>query len=240
MKAIHVPAVNARYWAGITLASVFGTNMGDFYAHESGLGLGVGLLVLAALVAVTVVLERADSRVHELWYWLAIIIIRTGATNIADFLSFGVHINMLVSSGALALLIALLAGVESRWGHQSAPGFPQTNTRFWVAMLAAGVLGTVMGDFTSHALGTGIASLLLCALLAVELGYGRLGYRPPMFLHYWLTVAIARTAGTAVGDHLAESHDLNVGLPTSTLITGCAFVAVLLLWRGGGQRPVSA
>ena len=61
MKQIHLPAVNARYWAGITLASVFGTNLGDFYAHESGLGLGRGLLVLAVLAGICFLIERRNS-----------------------------------------------------------------------------------------------------------------------------------------------------------------------------------
>ena len=37
MKYVHTPLLDARYWTAITLASVFGTNPGDFYAHESGL-----------------------------------------------------------------------------------------------------------------------------------------------------------------------------------------------------------
>ena len=45
MKLIHTPRVNARYWTAIALASVFGTNLGDFYAHESGLGIVKGLSV---------------------------------------------------------------------------------------------------------------------------------------------------------------------------------------------------
>jgi uncharacterized membrane-anchored protein len=49
MKHTHTPRVDARYWTGITLASVFGTNLGDFYAHESGLGIVQGLAVLHCL-----------------------------------------------------------------------------------------------------------------------------------------------------------------------------------------------
>ena len=51
MKLIHTPRVNARYWTAIALASVFGTNLGDFYAHESGLGIVKGLSVLALIAA---------------------------------------------------------------------------------------------------------------------------------------------------------------------------------------------
>ena len=48
---------------------------------------------------------------------------------------------------------------------------------------------------------------------------------------YWLTVSVARTAGTAMGDWLAENKIFDIGLSVSTLITGCVFVGILLLWR---------
>ena len=53
MQARHVPAIDGRYWAGITLASIFGTNLGDLYAHESGLGLLGGLPIATLLSGVT-------------------------------------------------------------------------------------------------------------------------------------------------------------------------------------------
>ncbi|MFT3906584.1 MAG: hypothetical protein QM718_09800 [Steroidobacteraceae bacterium] len=236
MKAIHVPDINARYWAGITMASVFGTNMGDYYAHESGLGLIGGLWVLAAIVAVAYVAERFDERKHQLWYWLAIIVIRTGATNIADYLSFRVRLNMIGLCVGLAVLIAVMAW---RPRAQQRKGLPQTDARYWIAMLAAGVFGTVLGDVCSHAVGEGVASLILGGLLAAVLLLGRKGLTQ-MLYYYWLTVAIARTAGTAIGDWLAESRALNIGLPTATLITGAVFLAVLLLWRSGARREPAA
>ena len=49
MQIRHMPKVNARYWAAISLASLFGTNLGDLYAHDSGFGLIGGVPILAAL-----------------------------------------------------------------------------------------------------------------------------------------------------------------------------------------------
>jgi hypothetical protein len=68
MQTRHVPRIDVRYWCGIFFASVFGTNLGDFYAHESGLGLGLGLLVLAALFSIVYVVEKKDSLAHEMYY----------------------------------------------------------------------------------------------------------------------------------------------------------------------------
>jgi hypothetical protein len=48
-------------------------------------------------------------------------------------------------------------------------------------------------------------------------------------------IGVARTTGTAIGDWLAESKMLQVGLPVSTVLTGLAFVGVIVLWRNRPQ-----
>ena len=165
MKSIHVPDINARYWFAITLASIFGTNLGDYYAHNSGMGILGGLPILATIVAVFFYVERFDRYKHEIFYWLAIIIIRTGATNIADYLAFRVKLNMVFLCVTLALLIAFLALRDAALKNGARKtGLPDTNARYWVAMLAAGVFGTVLGDLCSHALW--VEGLLLLYLVA--------------------------------------------------------------------------
>lgn len=240
MKRVHVPSVNARYWLAITLASVFGTNLGDFYAHESGLGIGLGLTLLIVLATATFLIERRDARAHEVWYWLVIIIIRTGATNMADYLAFRLRIPPIALGLGLVLLLAvfaLRAYRTSNVGPEADRHLPRTDATYWAAMLTAGVLGTVLGDDASHAVGEGTASIGLGLLLGAILLVTR--SRARSVLAYWAIVAVARTAGTAMGDWLAENHVLNIGLPLSTLMTGTAFVAVLLLWRSRPDEGLS-
>lgn len=232
MKPIHIPQVNGRYWLAILLASVFGTNLGDLYAHESGLGIGLGLMLLAVLAALAFMGEHRDRRPHEAWYWLVIIIIRTGATNIADWLAFRVRIPRVALGLSLILLLAALAWRTHRVTRTEPDAdrrLPATDAVYWAAMLTAGVLGTVLGDDASHAIGEGPASICLGLLLGLVLLVTRGEVR--LILSYWGIVAVARTAGTAIGDWLAENRTVNIGLPLSTLLTGIAFVAVLLLWR---------
>jgi uncharacterized membrane-anchored protein len=237
MYARHLPSITPRYWTAITLASIFGTNMGDFYAHESGLGLLGGLPILLALFVAAYAAERFDQLTHDAYYWLCIIILRTGATNIADYMAGhrGLGIDRLVLSAGLLVFMGGLAWSSSRSDRsQEDKTLPDTNAVYWVIMLAAGVFGTVLGDYFEHAIGDGPAVILLSAVLALALvGYWRRVLPAPYL--YWATIATARTTGTAIGDWLADSKVLNIGLPICTLGSGLLFAAVLILWRD--RRP---
>jgi uncharacterized membrane-anchored protein len=211
--------------------------MGDFYAHESGLGIGRGLAVLALLTAVVFVAERFENLRHELYYWLVIIIIRTGATNIADYLAYRVRIPDVVLTLGLVALIALFGWGTVKRG-QSGPGLPKTNAAYWLAMLGAGVFGTVAGDICEHKIGEGIAATSLTALLLLVLFAVRNNAARFVVL-YWATVAVARTAGTAIGDWFAENEILRIGLPLCTFLSGIAFFGVVLFWKRTAQKTTA-
>lgn len=237
MKSIHNPLVDVRYWTAITLASVFGTNLGDLYAHESGLGIGKGLAVLAALAAIAFIVERFDGLRHEAYYWLVIILIRTGATNIADYLAFRVRIPALALTLGLIALLCLFGWQTHRsaLASESTRSLPKTDWAYWLAMLSAGVFGTVLGDICQHAFGSGVAVIGLSAILLAVLFAGHRRAAEVIAL-YWTTVAVARTAGTAIGDWLAENKIIDIGLPKATLMTGLLFVAILVFWRSRTTR----
>jgi uncharacterized membrane-anchored protein len=209
--------------------------MGDFFAHNIGLGHVAGLPFLAVGFAVVMVIERFDRAAHEIYYWLAIILVRTAATNLGDFFAGDLRIARPLVMAILAVLLALTIAVawQTRWKSQS--GDPkavvlQADAPYWFGMLLAGTLGTVMGDYFSHnlQLGDAVGAIVLTAILAAMFAVGSRG--PIWSLpFYWATIVMVRAAGTDVGDFFARRHML--GLPLSTLVTGLAFVALLLLWR---------
>jgi uncharacterized membrane-anchored protein len=239
MQQNHLPRLSTRYWVALCLASIFGANMGDFFARNLGLGHVTGLPFLALALAIIVVGERFDRSIHQAYYWTAIIIVRTAATNFADFACGDLKLPRLWVIVALTavLVMALAASWQLRWRRQSVkPGDSDTVLRadmgYWVGMFIAGTLGTVIGDFSSHDLhlGDADASILLGAALALlfliaRTRNGLLRSLP----YYWLTIVTVRAAGTVVGDLLAGRHML--GLPASTLVTGTLFVALLVLWK---------
>ena len=232
MKAIHTPRINGRYWTAILLASVFGTNLGDYYAHTAQLGIVKGLLVLAVFAALVFVAERLIDNGREVYYWLIIIIIRTGATNIADYLMYRLRVPGVLLITGLVAFIALLGWATrlKRTAASTSQALPNTGTAYWLAMLGAGVFGTVAGDLSEHGMGEGIAALALTVLFCAVLFF-TYRHASRWVAVYWTTVAVARTAGTAIGDWFAESKALHIGLPLCTLLSGIVFLAVLLFWR---------
>jgi uncharacterized membrane-anchored protein len=233
MKQEHVPLAGARYWVALSIASVFGANMGDFVARYLHLGHAGGLLPLAAILAVVFVAERRDRSPHQWYYWLAIIIVRTAATNLADLGASDFKLGKigLTVGLSIVLVLALLLSPPSKATDAADTRvfrLPATDAKYWAAMLIAGTLGTVIGDMASFdtGLGTAYASLLLGCVLGVVFLLGARGLFASMWF-YWLAVVTVRAAGTSVSDFLAHA----IGLPASTLLTGVVFVATLLIWR---------
>jgi uncharacterized membrane-anchored protein len=235
MQPIHLPTLGPRYWTALCLASIFGANMGDFFAHDLGLGHVDGLPFLAMAFAIVIAGERFDRAVHQAYYWAAIIIVRTAATNSADFLCGDMKLPRVWVIAALTALLAAAVALSWQWLRRRKPDqgdatVLRADSGYWISMLIAGTLGTVIGDYCSHNLhlGDAEASIVLSLILGLLFVLARGGLLRALWF-YWLTVVTVRAAGTAVGD-LVASRGL-LGLPLSTLVTGVIFVAVLVAWK---------
>src|SRR2546425_7638980 len=101
MKPDHVPAGGLPYWVALCLASILGCNTGDLFA--SFFGFVSGLPFLIAVFAGLLFLERRDDRPTQAYYWLAIIVVRTAATNLADFA--GHQLGITATLGLLSVLL---------------------------------------------------------------------------------------------------------------------------------------
>jgi uncharacterized membrane-anchored protein len=237
MQHIHLPTLGARYWAALCLASIFGANMGDFFARNLGLGHVAGLPFLVFALAIVIASERFDRSVHQVYYWTAIIIVRTGATNFADFACGDMKLprGLVIIGLTAALIAALFTSWQFAWRREASENKApdsvlRADTGYWISMFIAGALGTVIGDYCSHDLhlGDGGASLLLVPILALVFVIARNGLLRSL-PYYWLTIVTVRAAGTAVGDLVAGRTML--GLPLGTFVTGTLFVALLVMWK---------
>jgi uncharacterized membrane-anchored protein len=177
----------------------------------------------------------------EAYYWLAIIVLRTAATNLADLGTHDLKLGYMLCMAALAgLMVVMLlidrargvapvgvAGADGRWRT-----LPATDTSYWITMLAAGTLGTAAGDWVADEtpLGLGYGSLVLViGLVAIWFVSDRFGGMAKPW--YWLTVVAARTAGTTLGDLLASRRGLGLGLVVSTICTSLLLAGIVILWR---------
>lgn len=247
MTPKHLPTIDARYWIAILAASMCGANTGDFAARILGLGHTLGLLPFGLIFLAIFWIEKRSSAATEAYYWLAIIVLRTAATNLADLGTHDLRLGYFLFMGALvALVVGLILmgrfrgaepvgtmGTDGRW-----TALPATDASYWLTMLAAGTLGTAAGDWVAEEtpLGLWYGSLVLLGIFLVAWAVSdRLGKMTKPW--YWLTVVAARTAGTTLGDLLASRRGLGLGLVTSTICTTLLLAAIVFIGRRG--RPIS-
>lgn len=158
MQQKHVPVMDVKYWLALGLASIFGANTGDFLADVVGLGHISGLPILAIAFAAVLAAERFDRLKNPVYFWAAIIVIRTSATNIGD-ISGDLDLSRPLVIGILCLALFATVLVWYRYNLKKSSGLTgepsgslATVPVYWFAMLLAGTLGTVLGDFCSFSL----------------------------------------------------------------------------------------
>lgn len=129
---IHVPRVEAFYWAAIFASNTLGTALGDFLADDTGLGYGGGALVFLGLLAVVAAAYAWMKFSHTLLFWTAFILTRPLGATVGDFLdkpvsAGGLHLSRIIASLVLAAIIAgLVALVPQRAGRH--PGEVQLSS----------------------------------------------------------------------------------------------------------------
>ncbi|MBB5055414.1 putative membrane-anchored protein [Granulicella aggregans] len=241
MRSANVPTVDARYWSAITLASIFGCNLGDclsFYAHWNH---WIGLAPLAAIFALLVGGERRSTRATQAWYWTVVIVLRAAATNLADLATHTFewpYVRVILGLTVLQILVIWPVLPRSLLPEGDPTNRPATTGWYWLSLLTAGTLGTAIGDWSADALhlGTGYATIALGAIFAVVLLIGRES-RWTTKSAFWSAIVAVRAAGTTAGDWMAFreepglSNGLNLGLPLSTALNCALFVGILLLWK---------
>jgi len=240
MRDSGVPRLGSRYWVAISLASVAGCNLWDFVSLYLRLGHWLGLAPLAVILAALMIGERLAARGGETWYWAVILVVRTAATNLADLATHTFHLSYpWVIAGLEAVQALVLLRVAARPADGGSPR-PVADGWYWASMLTAGTLGTAIGNCVAEQfrLGTGPATLMLGAVLAIVLAIGRAsGWSTKAT--YWFAIIAVRSAGTTAGDFLAYGDGLDLGLPIGTAVSCAIFVATLVWWRPGATPPTS-
>ena len=241
MRFKTVPTIGPRYWAALCAASVCGANLGDFMADSLGLSAMPGLPLLALAFAAAAIAGQRSRRRSEAPYWLAILAVRTAATNLADLMVGHVGMGYAACSAALAVLLAAILV----WRHalrrgSSSGGLTRVDGSYWLAMLTAGVLGTVLGDGLARVIhpvtiGYPVAGLATSLAVALVLGLQSQAGAVPA-ASYWGAVLAVRAWGTDIGDIIAYL----LSLPVSLLLSLLLLTGMLAVWREPREPGVPA
>lgn len=233
MQTRNTPVLDTRYWVAISIASILGANLGDLFAHDLGLGHTAGLLPLAIAFLVILLAERFSGYTTEAFYWLAILTLRTAATNLGDFGTHDLKLSppLLIAGLALLLVIVWLFDRIRRSGEtEEDRPLGGTDAPYWLAMLVAGTLGTVLGDYLADEIGLGVACVVTVPVLAACVS-ARVRLRMSDRASYWAAIVAVRTAGTNVGDYFAFRRGLGLGLRLDAALMALVLLMVLLAWR---------
>ena len=231
LHARHVRALrtSARFWIAMLAASALGTNLGDLWTGHLGIS---GLTAFTALVivcAAAICADRTFGRLTEVAYWIAIIVLRAAATNVADLHTEHFSVDSVPAAAGLAIL-ALIAGTRTRpvtaIGTRASPAI---DGWYWTTMFLAGVFGTAAGDLVSHTLGVVASAVILTILLVAVISMRERVFAGSM-MSYWIAVLAERAAGTPIGDGLASRHGAALGLQLATCCSAM-LLAAALLWR---------
>ncbi len=212
-------------------ASVLGTNLGDFGVDTLSLGRWVSFISLAVMCSLAVAADSRFGRRTDAFFWIGIVCLRAAATNVADALTHDFGFDYGLTAFSLAVL-TLVSGGFTR-PSPTGGGSPLIDRRYWIAMLLAGVFGTVSGDLSSHVFGLYAAAAMLTAVLLLVLVIRQRVF-PAAILSYWCAVLLERCAATPVGDSLASRHALGLGLPLATACSASLFV-MAIIWRSTGS-----
>jgi uncharacterized membrane-anchored protein len=241
MRTRNLPTIDAGYWAAIVAASICGTITGDLAAGPLGMGHVRGLLPLGAIFLAIIWAEKVLNWTTVAFYWLAIIVLRTMATNIADFathdmkLSYAVFVLLLIAfMGVMIWADRFRTDTTVKLTTASGAGLPTTDWSYWIVMLAAGVLGTALGDWLADAgLGVYWASLIgMPFFVAAVWAAYQFGLSKPW---YWVAIATCRTWGTDIGDMVIAlirygGASRPVALWASTVVSAVLLASVIYFW----------
>ncbi len=247
MRTRNLPTIDAGYWAAIVAASICGTNTGDLAAGPLGLGHVRGILPLGAIFLAIIWAEKILDWTTVAFYWLAIIVLRTMATNIADFathdlkLSYPVFVLLLTAiMGVMIWADRFRTDTTAQQVEGSNARLPTTDWSYWALMLAAGVLGTALGDWLADA-GPGVywASLIgMPFFVAAVWAAYRFGLSKPW---YWIAIAVCRTWGTDLGDMLVvlfrSVASRPIALWSSTAISAVLLTGIIYFWTHRNAAP---
>ena len=168
-----------------------------------------------------------------LGFWIIKILATTLGETAGDAVSMSMGLGYLASTGIFMVLFvaAVLLQIRARTFHP---------ILYWTTIIASTTVGTTLADYATRSIGIGYTggSALLLALVAASLlawhkDLGRIDIAsidtPKAEFHYWLTIMLSQTLGTALGDWTADTAGL--GYPGAAAIFAGLLLVLAAFYR---------
>lgn len=191
---------------------------------------------------------RADTSLKTFaLYWVTILSACTMGETAGDFLSFGLKLGYGWSAVILSLILLAVLVVEARSETQSEP-------RYWVTVIVISTTGTAFADFITRTLALGYAwgsALLISIFVLIYLAerlyksrraagdenvFDRLDENIKTFgiprtdSFYWVSILVASTFGTTMGDFTSDVLGLGFG-GGALLLAGLLLLVLFVDYR---------
>jgi uncharacterized membrane-anchored protein len=119
---------------------------------------------------------------------------------------------------------------------------------YWLTIVATTTVGTTLADYSTRSLGIGYTGgttillvLVIASLLAWRWSTGSISVEtvrtPKVEIFYWVTIMFSQTLGTALGDWVADTHDLGF-LGAAAMFGGLLLLTAILYYFTSISRAV--
>lgn len=241
-----VPEVTLWFWVIKVLATTVGETFADFLNDKVGIGLTGTTVIMAAVLAVSLVVQMRARRYVPWKYWLAVVLISIVGTLITDNLvdNMGVSLITCTVGFGLAMIVTFVIW-HRREGTLSIHHIdsPAREGWYWLAILFTFALGTAAGDLIAEQFNLGyFVSVLLfaSAIGMVAVSWKVFGLNATAA--FWTAYVLTRPLGASLGDLLSQPRDeggLGLGATVTSYIFLTAILAVVILLTTRQRRELA-
>jgi uncharacterized membrane-anchored protein len=209
-----VPELTVLFWVVKLLSTAMGESTSDYLVFHIDPYVAVVLGCLGLVVALVIQLRAVR---YVAWrYWLAVVMVAIFGTMVADVLHVVLKVPYVVSTVALAIV---LAAVFVAWFRSQRTlsihsiDTPRRELFYWATVMATFALGTAAGDMTAATLGLGyfVSAIVFGVLFIVPaIGWRLLGWNA--IAAFWTSYVITRPLGASIADWSGKSALGGLGL----------------------------
>jgi uncharacterized membrane-anchored protein len=224
-----VPEVTVFFWVIKILCTTVGESVADYINETLGFGLTNTTALMGVLLVIALVAQFRLRRYVASVYWMVVVLVSVVGTLVTDNLTDRVGVDLLISTSAFVVLLALAFLVWYRVeGTLSIHSIVTTRREsfYWAIVLIAFALGTAAGDLLTDRVGFSLIAAvgIYAAAIAVVFAAYRLGMGP--ILSFWIAYILTRPLGGSTGDYLSGDRNAG-GAGLGTLITSLIFLGAI-------------